>query len=246
MDTTIRDHAETIDELAGRIASIRVGTPSRRRESTPSRPINAVKRESMAATSLQPSAAVTKAVQDSLARQSKLRARLVARSGETARLTTLDPKAGGTGVLSHVSLVDGPISIDATPLPGTVDVKPDESGAKASSLSFATKDPASTPSALPDAMATGTAAPTSMFGNITFGKLDPGTITRASAAERKSATSGGSSRGHQSAPKFGGGLVGSGAAKSSETPSMSFVPPPPATGSKAAPSGFFSLSSFNK
>jgi len=246
MDAAIRDHAETIDELAGRIASIRVGTPSRRRELTPAVPFEEVKTEAPSSTLLQPSSAVRKTVEDNLARQTKIRARLVARAGETARLTTLDPKAGGKGVLSHVSLVDGPILVDATPLPGTVDVKAEESRAKASFLSSPTKEGASTPSIAQSATTTNAPASTGMFGGITFGKLDPGTITRASAAERKSATSGGSSRGHQSAPKFGGSSPVSGGVKTSDSPSLSFVPPPPAAGSKAAPSGFFSLSGFGK
>jgi hypothetical protein len=259
VDAGIRDKTSIIEELAERISSIRVSTPPRRRESTPKSP--SVDTKPAPLSSFSPSLEIVELAERRTARQAKLKAQLLARKGTTARVTHLDVDVRPKGGLAHTALVNGPIDIESVPIPGTTKIEVKKEVKEEPAL-IAEQTGVSNGPSNPPPVATATAqsslfalpvasqasqTPTSpvpatggMFGAIKFGALDPGPITPTSATARKNNASGGSSRAHSAAPKFGGG---SGLGTSPVSPGVSFVPPAqdgnkPA-GNKNSPSGFF-------
>jgi len=247
VDAAIREGAATIEDLTERISSVRVSTPPRRREATPMSP--ATEKKPTLPDFFRATPEIVETIEKTTARQAKLKQQLLARKGAAVRVTRLDFDVEPKGELAHTALLNGPIKMKDVPLPGTtkIEIHKVKIGPEASSLAAGPSQPNPATSSqtplfsVPPAPET-PAAPSSsgMFGAIKFGALDPGPITPTSATARKSNMSGGSTRAHSAAPKFGGG---SGLGTSPVSPGLSFVPPSagdikPSEG-KNSPSGFF-------
>ncbi|WRT65194.1 uncharacterized protein IL334_002137 [Kwoniella shivajii] len=258
IDAAIRDRQQTIDDLARRIGSIRLSSPSRAgspgpsiSRSTPRKPM-IPSTTTTKAINLEPSKEVLAEVEASLTNNSsKISSRI--EKMKFAKLTKMDNRAEKQKPISH----KGPVLIDALPLPGQLPPlppsvnKPSKSVATTTAVPTSTKDTLgvfpSTPS-LPTAGNTSTPSPS--FGGIKF-NLDPGNI---SDLARSSTHRGG-----------GAGGGGGGGSTRTHTPAAKFIPssnPPnsasPAAGGlfdfkndnakkddeKGKPSGFFSFSGF--
>ena len=115
----IKDRAATIEDLANRIASLRVATPVRRRGQPHLIPEKGVSK-GIIPLSLEPSSSVIEAVERSLDRQSAIRSRFGGKSGSTARVNRLDVG----------SLKVSPKKIDSVPVPGFHGLKSKESVVK--------------------------------------------------------------------------------------------------------------------
>jgi len=233
VDAAIRDRQQTVDDLARRIGSIRLAKLGRSREGSVAP--SSIRREQPASPSqstISPSRISFDTPDDVVADveaildrdSSRIQNRI--KGMKIARLTQGGTKPGSKGYLAHASLANGPIMIDALPLPGSlpiVDVKPDISGASVKST---------VPQPERDLMLT-TNGTASAFGGIKL-SLEAGDLasTQSSRTSRSSTTH----RTHTAAAKLGS----SPRSGAPPTSSMSFTLPnaasPAPTG---APAGFF-------
>ena len=218
VDAAIRDRVATIDDLAKRISSVRLATPARSREpsATPMFPVKYDTPVTTVPISFEAPPEIVAAVHDSMVKRHELKSRLEALG--TARLSRVGSGAPVKGsVLSHASLIHGPIMIDALPLPGRVDTRLSQPDPVAPSESTDIKT-----EARPG------------FQGVKL-SLDPGEITATSSSTRTSR--GGTHRQHTPAARYIS--PGPSGAMASVTPTISFAPPLPLSGATNVPSGFF-------
>jgi len=126
IDAAIRDRQQTIDELAKRVGSIRLSTPGRSREgSAAPRSITKESNASPGMSTINSTPVSFDAPEDVLAEAeaaldtdySHIKDRF--KTLKIARLTQASSKAAPKRILLHTSLANGPIMIDALPLPGS-------------------------------------------------------------------------------------------------------------------------------
>jgi len=232
VDSAIRDRQQTVDDLAKRIGAVRIATQPRSREGSAA-PLSGSKHGPGS-----PSVSVLSTLPISFDAPPEVLAEVAAlldaeRSGtdlfstiSKTRITKASSHSPEKGGSRHTALRDGPITIDALPLPGLLDSQP--------VLSPPTSPSASTP---PNS--------TSMFGGIKL-SLDPASLVPnpiATSSSTRTPRGQSTHRSHVTAAKFSGSAQSTSAAS---PPSDIAFELPPSSKASSTPSGFFSFSGYGK